>query len=220
MSRDPDPFDDPFFRPEEEPGEKPQWETFSVPDSPEDAWAEEPNPYAAPVEPAPPRPAVRGDSDAPWHKPELASRLSRLAAYLIDVLATFIGAAPGFMFMVLLTGVSGQLESDEEDIGLFFMLLGIFVVSCIQWYFIATRGQSFGKMALRIRIAQKDDYDIPGFVKGVVLRAWVPNLINAFCCRFFLVIDALWILGEEKRCIHDQIADTVVITLAYDEQFL
>ena len=72
------------------------------------------------------------------------------------------------------------------------------------------RGQSIAKRILKMRIVDADDGSLPGFLRGVIVRAWVPALINQFCSLFSLV-DALFIFGEESRCVHDLMANTVVV---------
>jgi uncharacterized RDD family membrane protein YckC len=51
---------------------------------------------------------------------------------------------------------------------------------------------------------------LPGFLRGVILRIWVPAAINQ-ACNLFSLVDALWIFGDEQRCLHDLIAGTIVI---------
>jgi hypothetical protein len=65
---------------------------------------------------------------------------------------------------------------------------------------------------LGMQIVRGDTGQLPGFLNGVVLRSWVPFPINQ-ACNFFGLIDALWIFGEERRCLHDLIAQTIVVDI-------
>ena len=50
-----------------------------------------------------------------------------------------------------------------------------------------------------------------GFVKNVILRYFVPSLINSVTFSVFYIVDILFIFGEERKCVHDKIAKTKVI---------
>jgi uncharacterized RDD family membrane protein YckC len=88
----------------------------------------------------------------------------------------------------------------------------ILPVAIWQYYLIAKTGQSLGKRAMRTRIVLQDGSP-PGFVRGVVLRAWlfygaaaIPGLGNVAG-----LVDSLLIFRADRRCAHDHIAGTRVI---------
>jgi uncharacterized RDD family membrane protein YckC len=97
-----------------------------------------------------------------------------------------------------------------STLGIFVMLGGMLIVGIINWVMITNTGQSIAKRMLGMQIIKVDTGELPGFVHGVVLRSWVPAAINQVC-NLFSLVDALWIFGEERRCLHDLIAQTVVI---------
>jgi uncharacterized RDD family membrane protein YckC len=85
---------------------------------------------------------------------------------------------------------------------------------------IATRGQTLGQMALGLRVARRHDGIVPGWsvsarrwilpaataVVGIVLPALAPLL------ALVLLVDLLWAVWDPNRqCLHDLIADTVVV---------
>jgi uncharacterized RDD family membrane protein YckC len=81
-------------------------------------------------------------------------------------------------------------------------------------------GQSIGKKLTRIRIVRIGSREPVGFLYGVFLREWVLGLIQApsACCiclapipMIVSLVDACWIFGEERRCLHDLIAKTHVV---------
>jgi uncharacterized RDD family membrane protein YckC len=61
----------------------------------------------------------------------------------------------------------------------------------------------------------QDTGGLPGIVRGVVLRSWVPAAINQVC-NMFSLLDALWIFSDKRQCIHDLIAGTVVVDVRYE----
>jgi uncharacterized RDD family membrane protein YckC len=69
---------------------------------------------------------------------------------------------------------------------------------------------------LGMRIIVRDTGELPGFLRGVLLRVWLPAAVNQACSLFSLV-DALWIFGDERRCLHDLIAGTIVVEVTSEE---
>jgi uncharacterized RDD family membrane protein YckC len=85
---------------------------------------------------------------------------------------------------------------------------------------VATRGQTLGEMALGLRVARRQDGTLPGWwvsarrwalsgatsLLGVVLPALAPLL------GLVWIVDLLWAVWDPNRqCLHDLIADTVVV---------
>ena len=64
-------------------------------------------------------------------------------------------------------------------------------------------------MLMAIRIVSLNGR-LPGFVQAVVLRSWLRHLLS--CIPFFPLLDLLFGLGGEHRCIHDWISGTRVVT--------
>src|SRR5262249_16361183 len=108
-------------------------------------------------------------------------------------------------------------------------LLVLFVVNMTNWTLIATRGQSVGKIAVGTRIVSFDGGRGP-FVAGVVVRSllpfalarlppgllWLglaPLVLNIVSTAILMVIilDVVWILDKDRRCLHDILADTKVV---------
>jgi uncharacterized RDD family membrane protein YckC len=191
MSRQPH---DPYFDPIELPGK---------------------NPFAAPQ--ADLKPDWFGDfATRQGGRRVLASPLTRLGARLVDgvlALALFLlGLAVGFLGKAGLDGV-GTADELAESLPAFFLIVAGLGFQVIQWYLIATTGQSLGKKIVGIRIVQVDSGALPGFLKGVFLREWVPQLIQAIPLlgTIFGLVDPLFIFGDERRCLHDYIASTEVV---------
>ena len=63
---------------------------------------------------------------------------------------------------------------------------------------------------MKIKIVLSDNGANPGFVYAVLIRMFVPNLINSVI-GIFTFIDILFIFNEKQRCIHDMLAGTDVV---------
>ena len=73
-------------------------------------------------------------------------------------------------------------------------------------------GQTLGKKILGIKIVRSDG-SRAGLRRIVLLRYLVPGIIGAipYVGFIFSLIDPLFIFGDEKRCVHDLMADTIVV---------
>ncbi len=89
----------------------------------------------------------------------------------------------------------------------------LLVLMIANLYFLATRGQTLGKMVCKIKIVDMAGQN-PGFVKAFLLRSVVPGIIGAvpLLGPFFSLADPLFIFREDRRCLHDLIAGTKVVT--------
>jgi uncharacterized RDD family membrane protein YckC len=159
------------------------------------------NPYAAPGAPLmpepPPLPATQ--------RQELAGRGQRLLARITDQL---LYAACFLPLLVL------ALLPDRPDwgvsLGLLLALAGLLGLFVYNLALLGQSGQTIGKLWLGIRIVRSDGSDADlGRVFG--LRIFLPWLISAFVGPLFTLPDALCIFGNEKRCLHDLMADTIVV---------
>jgi len=157
------------------------------------------NPYQTPV--------TYGYQTPSAHQYPLASRGKRLAGAIVDSVIYMVAAAPGAIAIF-------AADANNSDVlamlGVVLVGVAVLAVAVINWVMISKNGQSIAKRLLGMRIVLLQTGQAPGFVNGVLLRSWVPALINQACSLFGL-IDALWIFNEERRCIHDLIAQTVVV---------
>jgi uncharacterized RDD family membrane protein YckC len=170
------------------------------------------NPYAPPTAPDAPFSQGAGDDD------ELhisAERGTRWWARVIDNLLLIVTCVPaGLTFAesssLLRSGRGvGSLSLSPLTYGLCLIPLALL---CYQWFLITTRGQSLGKKWLGIKVIRMDGSPV-GFVHGVLLREWILSLarIIPYAGSMIGLVDALMIFGEERRCMHDQIAGTRVV---------
>ena len=154
------------------------------------------NPYAAPT-------AVVSDVNAPGEFMK-AERGTRLVAAIIDSL---IGMPIALLFFFSIgdgTGVNAAL------MGLGFVLfLALLVVNIVLLH---KNGQTIGKKLMNIKIVRVDG-SRAGLGRLLGLRIFVNALIGLvpFIGSIYGLVDVLFIFGEERRCVHDYIAGTIVI---------
>jgi len=82
----------------------------------------------------------------------------------------------------------------------------------VQAILLCVRGQSIGKMLTKIRIVRTSGEPV-GFVHVILLRSIVMSFIYniPFAGSLVWLINPLLIFREDRRCLHDMIADTTVI---------
>lgn len=164
------------------------------------------NPYA------PPQAAVRDIAD-PSLTSIAADRGTRLGAAILD----------GFIFMLMVympfgAGVAaagaGRPQENPEAItaalrvAFILALIGFAAWSAIMIVLLKRNGQSIGKKATGIKIVRSD-----GSAASLSRLVWLRGIVNWIISiiPFYFVIDALFIFGESRQCLHDKIADTVVV---------
>jgi len=135
-----------------------------------------------------------------------ASRGARFGAHLIDNFVIFIPIA-------IAAGVSAAglrpAHSDFAPIFLAFSVLGMGVGCVVQLAAQIGWGQSLGKRLLSIKVVRASGAPIELW-RILLLRNLVVHGL-AQLCGLFGLLDALWIFGDEQRCLHDYIADSIVI---------
>lgn len=150
--------------------------------------------------------------------PNLADRLLRLGAVLADSVIAMLLLLPGAMMIglsALRRLVQGDYTVDASISGPGYAALGaaILVLVIVQTWLLSVRGQTLGKMLMRVRIVRFHDGSKAGFVHAVLLRAWVPALISfvPVVGVIFPFLDIAFIFGRDRRCLHDLIAGTKVV---------
>jgi uncharacterized RDD family membrane protein YckC len=85
----------------------------------------------------------------------------------------------------------------------------------LQSWFLYTAGQTLGKKVMGTRIVRTDGSRAE-FARLLILRQGLPMVINLipFVGKLFTLVDVLFIFGAPRRCVHDYIADTVVVSAA------
>lgn len=162
------------------------------------------NPYAPPQ-------AVVEDVDDPAAGIQLADRGTRLGAALLDGL--IFGLMVYLPFVLSFTfGMSaskaGQVSSTGSWIGLLLGGVGFIVWMFFTVKYLGENGQSIGKKACKIKMLRTDGSEVS--ISRVIIGRNVINTVLGIIPLYGL-IDVLFIFGNARRCVHDYIADTIVI---------
>ena len=139
----------------------------------------------------------------------LASRLKRLFARLLDGVFGLVSALiPGFVLTFL---SDGSFDPESFLLG---AVVGIICFVIYQWYLLATTAQTIGKKYLKIKIVNKNG-EQAGFFVNVVLRELVMGLIGIIPAigGIIQIVNILFIFRDDRKCIHDLIAGTVVVSV-------
>jgi uncharacterized RDD family membrane protein YckC len=169
---------------------------------------------------APPQSVVAdiSSSDVPFEK---ATRLSRLGAVLLDGLIFTIPFIPSYAAAVsVMTHMRPNpynyvaVWSAMASSGMWFYLallinLALIVLTTVLVY---RNGQTIGKKLVGIKVARTD-----GSRASLARIFWLRYLLNSvimyvpFLGGIYFLVDSCMIFGEQRRCCHDYIADTIVI---------
>ena len=162
------------------------------------------NPYAPPQ-------AVVEDVVDPAAGIQLADRGTRLGAAMLDGL--IFGLMVYLPFVLAFTlGMSGsragQFSSTASWIGLILGGIGFIVWMYFTVKFLGENGQSIGKRACKIKMLRTDG-SVVSISRVIIGRNIINTLLGII--PLYGIIDALFIFGNARRCVHDYIADTIVI---------
>ncbi len=144
---------------------------------------------------------------------ELARRFTRLAAQILDGLIYGAAVLVGMLPLMIFGGAATPPNEDTlVAVFLGLMLLAGGAIFVVNLYFLHRDGQTLGKKALKIRIVRTND-DRATLGRIFALRMLVPGVIGAvpIVGPFFSLADVLFIFGDQRRCIHDYLADTKVV---------
>jgi len=164
------------------------------------------NPYA------PPRAVVRDIAD-PSALATPADRGTRLGASIIDGIIFGAMVYAPMMFGAVVSGATAAAtgESDPNPmatVGVVAAIIGFIAYCWLNIMYMARNGQSIGKKLLGIKVVRTD-----GSRASLGRLIWLRNVVNGLISilPFYGLVDALFIFGESRQCLHDRIADTVVL---------
>lgn len=164
------------------------------------------NPYA------PPQGAVRDVNEAGTPH-ELAERVSRLVASILD--GIIFGAMCYLPFAVVFIAAGGMTDPEVVEANAPLLGLGMLLslVGVVAWLWltirnVAANGQTIAKKMLGIKVVRVD-----GSKASLSRIFWLRNVVNGLLSivPLYGLIDIVLIFGAERQCIHDKIADTIVV---------
>jgi uncharacterized RDD family membrane protein YckC len=164
------------------------------------------NPYA------PPRAAVRDIAD-PSALTAPADRGTRLGAAILDGIILMVMVYMPLMFVAVFAGAAGAAAGDSVAGALGVVGIGLTLVGFTVWCWLTIRyirrnGQSIAKKIVGIRVIRTD-----GSPASLGRVFWLRNVVNGLISivPLYGLVDALFIFGDSRRCLHDKIADTIVV---------
>ncbi len=180
-----------------------------------------PNPYAPTHFVAESDPYATGPD-----MPPLAGRAERFVASLMDgmLLAAFI-LPLGFLavFNAPAPGSGpGPAFTDSIWIEMFMTILWPAAYLLVNGYTLVTRGQSLGKMVMKVQIVDFESDQLLGFVRVALIRnCWalplsiaavlIPSDLDDQIIGLITLVSILMIFRQDRRCLHDLLAGSRVV---------
>lgn len=177
--------------------------------------AQQPNPYAPPT-------AHVADAVHDSDEIVIAGRGTRLGAAILDSIIMMAFAVPAFLvagsgFFETMSAAGGNPDT-ESIISAFSGSFVVVLLICMLVYggitavLVHRNGQTIAKKLFGIKVVRKD-----GSRATLGRIFWLRNVVNAvpsavpIVGNFYFWIDSLFIFTESNQCIHDKIADTIVV---------
>ncbi len=152
----------------------------------------------------------------------LASRGSRLGASALDGLVFLVPILIALLVVFALSSgsfnemlTSGEFDESAKGVliavggGLLLLFLGMFVLNLVWLY---RYGQTIGKRMLGIKIVRTDGSRCELW-RIILLRVFIIQILSQIPILGTLVAlgDPLMIFRKSRQCLHDNIADTIVV---------
>ncbi len=146
----------------------------------------------------------------PVQEVQYATTGSRILASIIDGVVI---AIPTFIISFIIGFITSAVSVNSADTTLATMIsfitnLIVYVLTQIYYvYFIGSKGQTVGKMAMKIKVVKEDDNSVPGY-GSAFLREVIGKLLSSivFSLGYF------WMIWDvKKQGWHDKIAHTIVV---------
>ena len=144
---------------------------------------------------------------------EGAGRGTRLVAVILDGI---IGMAMIYVPLIIGMRANGPLLLPDGHFNPMAMfgtgslvgLIGLIAWCWLTILFVSRNGQTIAKKMLGIKVVRSD-----GSPASLGRIFWLRNVVNSVLAivPFYGLVDALLIFGEARQCVHDKIADTIVI---------
>jgi len=142
---------------------------------------------------------------------QTVSRVAALAAAQMEK-----GAALGALDLESVPDTSTIIEAMLWGPGTLLTLVALLIWCVVTAWLVANNGQSIGKRLVGIKIVRTDG-SRASLARIFLLRnvvSGLPNLLPYLGLLYQLIIDPIFIFQDSRRCLHDMIADTIVVRCA------
>lgn len=142
----------------------------------------------------------------------LAERSSRLGAAIVDSL---IFSAMVYIPLMIGTFIGASGSDSGGGTSAVFALIGVALglAGFVVWLYMTLKqmgatGQSLAKKYFNIKVVRSDGS--PASLSNLI---WKRNVLNGLLgiVPLYGLIDVLLIFNEKRQCVHDKIADTLVV---------
>jgi uncharacterized RDD family membrane protein YckC len=168
------------------------------------------NPYA------PPKATVR-DISSPDTSLVYADRATRLGAAILDGIIFMVMVYVPLVIFMIIGGVMAAPAQDADTsnavgmmalVGFFLAFVGFVAWCWITYKNVRDNGQTIAKKMLNIKVVRTD-----GSPASVSRIFWLRNFVNGALgiIPLYGLVEVLFIFGEAQQCLHDKIADTIVV---------
>ena len=164
------------------------------------------NPYA------PPRAAVLDIAD-PHASAVPADRGTRLGATMLDGIIFAVMVYAPIMMAAMAEGAERSAAGRGTAGAILVVFIVLALVGFIAWCWLTIKyvkrnGQSIAKKLLAVKVVRTD-----GSAVSLGRVFWLRNIVNGLISivPLYGFVDALFIFGESRQCLHDKLADTVVV---------
>ena len=165
----------------------------------------QPNPYA------PPKAEVSDANSSETQ--ELAGRGERLAAAILDtIIVMVVIGLPLVIGMDWNAASAGNWQNAFGPIGASLAGLTSLAYIGVTIYLVSKNGQTVAKKMLGIKVVRSD-----GSRASLGRIFWLRNVVNGipgaipYIGNVYSLVDSLFIFNDQRQCIHDKIADTIVV---------
>jgi len=139
---------------------------------------------------------------------ELASWGRRLAALLVD--AVVLGVVIALALFAAGMPVDELRDRLQDGETLLFVVLFLIPEGIYYTALIGSRSQTFGKMALKIKVVDADSRSPIGYLRA--FNRWISTAAMRALFTIPTVVDHLWPLRDRRnQSLHDKFARSVVV---------
>jgi uncharacterized RDD family membrane protein YckC len=141
---------------------------------------------------------------------ERAGRLARLGANILDGI---ILIAMVYLPLMVTAGIGADAAAGNGSnpaliAGGIVTLIGLIAWCWLTIKYVARNGQSIAKKLMHMKVVRRD-----GSRASLSRIFWLRNVVNGLLgiIPIYAIIEVLFIFGESEQCLHDKIADTIVV---------